>query len=118
MHEEYYHIEGKQAGIIDTAMKSGRRVIAVGTTSARVLETLMGKYGMIKASSGYTGIYIYPPYSFRAVSAMLTNFHLPRSTLLIMVSAFAGRENILRAYKEAIEKKYRFYSFGDCMLII
>ena len=118
MHEEYYNVEGKQAALINTAIESGKRIIAVGTTSARVLETLMDKYGKIKASSGYTGIYIYPPYSFRAVSAMLTNFHLPRSTLLIMVSAFAGRENILKAYKEAIEKKYRFYSFGDCMLII
>jgi len=118
MHEEDYSLDRSQADIIEKARLDGRRIIAVGTTSARVLETVMDKYGMIKESSGRTGIYIYPPYSFQAVDAMITNFHLPRSTLLIMVSALAGRENILKAYKEAIDKKYRFYSLGDCMLII
>jgi S-adenosylmethionine:tRNA ribosyltransferase-isomerase len=90
----------------------------VGTTSARVLETVIREHGKIRQSSGSTGIYIYPPYKFRAIDGMITNFHLPRSTLLLMVSAFAGRKNLLDAYNEAKEKKYRFYSFGDCMLII
>ncbi len=118
MHEEDYSIEEEQAVIIEEARKAGRRIIAVGTTSARVLETVMHEYGMIKQSSGSTGIYIYPPYRFEAIDGMITNFHLPRSTLLLMVSAFAGRKNIMEAYNEAKEKKYRFYSFGDCMLII
>lgn len=117
MHEEYYRIEKSQAEIIDEAKKSGRRIVAVGTTSVRVLETLMQKYGKIKESEGYTGIYIHPPYKFRAVDCMITNFHLPRSSLLIMISAFAGRENIFRVYHKAMEKNYRFYSFGDCMFI-
>lgn len=118
MHEEHYSIEEDQAGIIDEAKKEGRRIIAVGTTSARVLETVIKEHGKIRQSSGTTGIYIYPPYKFKAIDGMITNFHLPRSTLLLMVSAFAGRENIFAAYNEAKEKKYRFYSFGDCMLII
>ena len=118
MHEEYYSIDDVQAGIIEAARNEKRRVIAVGTTSARVLETVMARQGRIEKSSGHTGIYIYPPYRFRAVDAMITNFHLPRSTLLIMISAFAGREKVLGAYSEAIKKQYRFYSFGDCMLII
>jgi S-adenosylmethionine:tRNA ribosyltransferase-isomerase len=118
MHEEYYSIDDVQAGLIESARKENRRIIAVGTTSARVLEAVMAAHGMIKKSSGRTGIYIYPPYRFRAVDAMITNFHLPRSTLLIMISAFAGRKKVLEAYREAMEKEYRFYSFGDCMLII
>jgi S-adenosylmethionine:tRNA ribosyltransferase-isomerase len=118
MHEEHYSIEEDQARIIDGARKEGRRVIAVGTTSTRVLETVIQEHGKIRQSSGSTGIYIYPPYKFKAIDGMITNFHLPRSTLLLMVSAFAGRENILDAYKNAKEKKYRFYSFGDCMFII
>jgi len=118
MHREYYIIDESQARMIREAKYSGNRVIAVGTTSSRVLETLMKEYGTIKGSSGYTDIYIYPPYKFRAVDCMITNFHLPRSTLLIMVSAFAGRENIMKAYSEAIKLNYRFYSFGDCMFII
>lgn len=117
IHEEYYEVKESEAGIIEKARKSGRRIIAVGTTSTRVLETIMQKYGKIRQDSGFTGIYIYPPYRFRAIDAMITNFHLPRSTLLLMVSAFAGRENILEAYSEAVKKDYRFYSFGDCMLI-
>jgi len=117
MHEEYYNIDDSQAKIISNAKAKGNRIIAVGTTSARVLETIMGKYGEIKKSSGYTGIYIYPPYKFRAIDCIITNFHLPKSTLLIMISAFAGRKNIMKAYSEAINKNYRFYSFGDCMFI-
>jgi len=118
MHEEYYSIDDVQADTIEKARNEKRRIIAVGTTSARVLETVMARHGRIEKSSGRTGIYIYPPYRFRAVDAMITNFHLPRSTLLIMISAFAGREKVLEAYSEAIKKQYRFYSFGDCMLII
>jgi S-adenosylmethionine:tRNA ribosyltransferase-isomerase len=117
MHSEYYSIESSQAELISKAKRTGERIIAVGTTSARVLETLMQKYGIIRGSSGYTDTYIYPPYKFRAVDCMITNFHLPRSTLIIMVSAFAGRENIMKAYSEAIKCNYRFYSFGDCMFI-
>jgi S-adenosylmethionine:tRNA ribosyltransferase-isomerase len=118
MHEENYSIEEDQADIIEEARNEGRRIIAVGTTSARVLETVIQEHGKIRQSSGSTGIYIYPPYEFKAIAGMITNFHLPRSTLLLMVSAFTDRENILNAYNEAIEKEYRFYSFGDCMLII
>ena len=118
MHEEYYYIDGVEARIIEHGMqRPGSRIIAVGTTAARVLETLMQKYGKVREGSGYTGIYIYPPYEFKAVDCMITNFHLPRSSLLVMISAFAGCEKILNAYEEAKEKNYRFYSFGDCMLI-
>jgi S-adenosylmethionine:tRNA ribosyltransferase-isomerase len=117
MHREYYSIDSSQARMIKEAKDAGNRIIAVGTTSSRVLETIMKEYGVIKGSSGYTDIYIYPPYKFRAVDCIITNFHLPRSTLLIMVSAFAGRENIMKAYSEAIKLNYKFYSFGDCMFI-
>lgn len=117
IHKEYYEIRESEAVILEKARGSGRRIIAVGTTSTRVLETVMQKYGKIKQDSGFTGIYIFPPYRFRSIDAMITNFHLPRSTLLLMVSAFAGRDNILKAYSEAVDNDYRFYSFGDCMLI-
>jgi len=118
MHEEYYHIDSREASIIEEGrQRPGSRIIAVGTTAARVLETLMQKFGKIMEGSGYTGIYIYPPYEFKAVDCMITNFHLPRSSLLVMVSAFTGREKILNAYEEAKKNNYRFYSFGDCMLI-
>jgi S-adenosylmethionine:tRNA ribosyltransferase-isomerase len=118
MHQENYSIDADQADIIEKARKEGRRIIATGTTSARVLETIIRDHGSIRQASGRTGIYIYPPYRFRAIDGMITNFHLPRSTLLLMICAFAGRKNILRAYNEAKKEKYRFYSFGDCMLII
>ena len=118
MHEEYYYIDSREAEIIDSGMKrANSRIIAVGTTTARVLETLMQKYDKVREGNGYTGIYIYPPYKFKAVDCMLTNFHLPRSSLLVMVSAFAGRKKILDAYEEAKKNDYRFYSFGDCMFI-
>ena len=99
-------------------MKAAGRVIAVGTTSVRVLESAANMSDEASAQSGWTDIFIYPPYEFRAVDAMLTNFHLPRSTLLMLVCAFAGREFILRAYEEAIREKYRFFSYGDCMLVL
>ncbi|MNJ33694.1 S-adenosylmethionine:tRNA ribosyltransferase-isomerase [compost metagenome] len=97
----------------------GGRVIAVGTTSARTLETVAGQCGEgpVRAMSGWTGIFIYPGYTFKLVDALLTNFHLPKSTLVMLVSAFAGREHILNAYREAVEQKYRFFSFGDAMFI-
>jgi S-adenosylmethionine:tRNA ribosyltransferase-isomerase len=117
MHREYYSIDDTQAKLINRAKQSGGRIIAVGTTTVRVLETLMQKYGKITKCSGYTSIYIYPPFKFRIVDSIITNFHLPRSTLLVMISAFAGRKELLQAYEEAKENNYRFYSFGDCMLI-
>ena len=98
-------------------MQNGGRIIAVGTTSTRVLETVFSKKGEISGDKGNTELYIYPGYKFKAVDAIITNFHLPYSTLLVMVSAFAGRENIIKAYEEAKKNNYRFYSFGDCMLI-
>ncbi len=118
MHSEYYQIEQGEAHTIRQARKAGARIIAVGTTSVRVLETVMEKHGAICADQGETSLYIYPGYTFRAVEAIITNFHLPRSTLLVMISAFTGRKKLLSAYKEAKHKNYRFYSFGDCMLIM
>jgi len=117
MHSENYYIGEDEAKKIRQAKKAEKKIIAVGTTAVRVLETLMSKHGKIIGDSGATDIYIYPGYKFRAVDRMITNFHLPRSTLLVMVSAFAGRENILNAYEKAKKSGYRFYSFGDCMLI-
>ncbi len=118
MHNEFYSLDKEQADIINAAKKSGGRVIAVGTTSCRTLETVADDRGNVTASSGYTGIFIYPGYQFKVVDGMVTNFHLPESTLIMLVSALAGRENVLRAYEEAIEKRYRFYSLGDCCLVI
>ena len=100
------------------AINQASRIIAVGTTSLRVLESARRDAGKIVAQSGETDLFIYPPYNFRAVDSLLTNFHLPRSTLLMLVSAFAGREFVLAAYEEAIRENYRFYSYGDCMLIV
>ena len=117
IHSEHYYIKEYEARKIRRAKETGKRIIAVGTTTVRVLETLMSRHGKIIGDSGMTDIYIYPGYKFRAVDWMITNFHLPRSTLLVMVSAFAGRENILNAYEKAKQNSYRFYSFGDCMLI-
>ncbi len=119
MHQEYYRIETEAACLLNKAKEEGKRVIAIGTTVTRVLETAVNNKGVFKGDQeGWTGLYIYPGYQFRFVNAMLTNFHLPRSTLLMLVSALAGRDNIMAAYREAIEEKYRFFSFGDCMLII
>jgi len=117
MHSEYYEMDAASAGRINQTIEQGGRVIAVGTTSVRTLETL-GRSGRVAAGSGWTDIFITPGYSFRIVKAMITNFHLPRSTLLALVCAFAGRELILDAYRHAIEQKYRFYSYGDAMLIL
>ncbi|MBO4452532.1 MAG: tRNA preQ1(34) S-adenosylmethionine ribosyltransferase-isomerase QueA [Clostridia bacterium] len=117
MHTEWYDLPAEAAEKINAAKRRGGRVIAVGTTSCRTLETVAGKYGEIRADSGETGIFIYPGYGFKCIDALITNFHLPESTLIMLVSAFASREIILNAYKEAVEKKYRFFSFGDAMFI-
>jgi len=118
MHAEFYEVSPEAAAAINEARERGKRVIAVGTTSARTLETVAGADGLVKPGRGWSDIFIYPGYRFRAVDALITNFHLPRSTLLMLVSAFAGRERVLAAYDEAVREGYRFYSYGDAMLII
>ena len=105
------------AKVLNETHKKGKRIISVGTTSTRTLETVMNLYGEFKGCTGFTSIFIYPGYEFKAVDALITNFHLPKSTLVMLVSALAGRENILNAYNEAINNKYRFFSFGDAMFI-
>jgi S-adenosylmethionine:tRNA ribosyltransferase-isomerase len=99
-------------------INAAKRIVAIGTTSVRVLETSAARNGRVAAGGGSTDIFIHPPFDFRVIGALLTNFHLPRSTLLMLVSAFAGREFVLRAYAEAVRERYRFYSYGDCMLIV
>ncbi len=118
MHAEYYRIPLETVSAVQEARQSGGRVIAVGTTVVRVLESVVRAHGSLCACDGWTEIFIYPGYSFRCVDALVTNFHLPRSTLLMLVSAFAGRERTLAAYEEAIREGYRFFSFGDAMLIV
>ncbi|MBR0277631.1 MAG: tRNA preQ1(34) S-adenosylmethionine ribosyltransferase-isomerase QueA [Clostridia bacterium] len=118
MHSEFYVLDEKNADIVNNARKNGGKIISVGTTSARTLETIADKDGFLKPSSGWTDIFIYPPYEFKAVDRLITNFHLPQSTLIMLVSAFAGIENVLNAYKIAVENEYRFFSFGDAMLIV
>lgn len=117
MHSEWFELTAESSDIINDARASGAKVVAVGTTSVRTLEFSASDNGILKPSSGYCDIFIYPGYRFRAVDSILTNFHLPESTLLMLVSAFAGRDLILDAYKEAIKEKYRFFSYGDAMLI-
>jgi S-adenosylmethionine:tRNA ribosyltransferase-isomerase len=118
MHEEWYDCPAATAKAVSAARAEGKPVIAVGTTSVRVLESCTDEAGSVSPGSGWTRLFIYPPYRFKAVDGMVTNFHLPGSTLLAMVFAFAGRETILNAYNEAIRKRYRFYSYGDAMLIL
>ncbi|MCM1135340.1 MAG: tRNA preQ1(34) S-adenosylmethionine ribosyltransferase-isomerase QueA [Clostridium sp.] len=117
MHSEYYQITGEAAETINEAKQGGHRVICVGTTSCRTLESAADENGFLRECSGNTEIFIYPGYRFKVLDCLITNFHLPESTLVMLVSAFAGRENVLRAYREAIEEGYRFFSFGDVMLI-
>lgn len=117
MHKECYAVSKETADIINETKKNGKKVICVGTTSTRVLESIADDDGYISACSGETGIFIYPGYKFRSLDALITNFHLPKSTLIMLVSALAGRENVLSAYNEAVEEKYRFFSFGDAMFI-
>lgn len=117
MHSEFYRIEQSEADKINRAKANGHRVIAVGTTSTRTLESAAEEDGTLREKSGWTDIFIYPGYKFKVIDALITNFHLPQSTLVMLVSALAGREHILAAYKKAVEEKYRFFSFGDAMLI-
>ena len=117
MHSEYYILTTDAAEKLNKAKKEGRKIYAVGTTSTRVLETVMHKYNTFKAASGNTDIFIYPGFEFMAIDGLITNFHLPKSTLLMLVSALSSKENILKAYEYAINKKYRFFSFGDAMFI-
>ena len=117
MHTEHFYIKKEDVEKINNAKKNKKRVIAVGTTSCRVLETIADKSGLVKETEGDTGIYIYPGYKFKCLDGLITNFHLPQSTLLMLVSALAGKEYIMEAYKKAVEEKYRFFSFGDAMFI-
>ena len=117
MHSEFYQMSKEVADTLNKAKKDGKRIISVGTTSTRTLETIMALYGEFKECSGWTNIFIYPGYEFKAIDSLITNFHLPKSTLVMLVSALAGRENIMNAYNEAIKEKYRFFSFGDSMFI-
>jgi S-adenosylmethionine:tRNA ribosyltransferase-isomerase len=120
MHAEWYSVGEEAARLLNETRQSGGRIVAVGTTSTRTLETVGQRFEGrdVQACSGWTDIFIYPGYRFRLVDGLVTNFHLPRSTLVMLVSALAGRENVLRAYREAVEREYRFFSFGDAMLIL
>ena len=117
MHSEFYVVEEDQAKLINDTKATGGRVIAVGTTSCRTLESATGEDGILKAGSGWTEIFIYPGYRFKMIDGLITNFHLPESTLVMLVSALAGKEHIMAAYEEAVREKYRFFSFGDAMMI-
>ena len=117
MHSEFYMMDQDVADKLNAAKKEGRRIISIGTTSTRVLETVMNKYGEFKECSGDTDIFIYPGYTFKAIDALITNFHLPKSTLIMLISALANKDYILKAYEEAVKEKYRFFSFGDSMFI-
>ena len=117
MHSEFYIVEEDQAKLINDTKAAGGRVICVGTTSCRTLESAAGEDGILRAGSGWTDIFIYPGYRFKIMDALITNFHLPESTLLMLVSAFADKETIMKAYEEAVKERYRFFSFGDAMFI-
>ena len=117
MHSEFYQMSETTATVLNAAKKKGNRIISVGTTSTRTLETIMNLYGEFKECSGWTDIFIYPGYQFKAITSLITNFHLPKSTLIMLVSALAGKENIMNAYNEAVKNEYRFFSFGDSMFI-
>lgn len=117
MHSEYYNMSKEVAKKLNETKKNNKKIIAVGTTSTRVLETVMKNHNQFEESAGWTDIFIYPGYDYKAIDSLITNFHLPKSTLVMLVSALAGRENILNAYNKAVEDKYRFFSFGDAMLI-
>ena len=117
MHSEFYSLSQSTVDILNKTKENNKKIIVVGTTSVRVLETVMTKYGELKECSGWTDIFIYPGYKFKIVDNLITNFHLPKSTLIMLISALAGRDNVLAAYNEAIKNKYRFFSFGDSMFI-
>lgn len=118
MHSEFYRIDEEAASIINETRKNGKRVISVGTTSTRTVESVADENGFVRAASGWTDIFIYPGYEFKCIDALITNFHLPESTLLMLVSALATKEQIMDAYKIAVQEKYRFFSFGDAMLVV
>ena len=117
MHSEFYQMSNETAKVLNDAKKNKNRIISVGTTSTRTLETIMNLYGEFKECRGWTDIFIYPGYEFKAITSLITNFHLPKSTLIMLVSALAGKENIMNAYNEAVKNEYRFFSFGDSMFI-
>ena len=117
MHSEYYKMTDEVADILNNTKNKGNKIISVGTTSTRVLETIISKYNKFVGCSGFTDIFIYPGYEFKGIDELITNFHLPKSTLIMLVSALAGKENIMNAYKEAVKLEYRFFSFGDAMFI-
>ena len=117
MHSEYYEVSEEAADTINSVKQSGGRIIAVGTTSTRTLESVADTHGCIKPCRGWTDIFIYPGYEFKAIDCLITNFHLPESTLIMLVSALAGKDNVMAAYREAVENRYRFFSFGDAMFI-
>lgn len=117
MHSEYYYLSKETADIINATKEAGKRVIAVGTTSNRTLESVSDENGRVKEASGYTNIFIYPGYKFKIVDALITNFHLPESTLIMLISAFSNKDIVMNAYKIAVENKYRFFSFGDAMFL-
>lgn len=117
MHSEYYHLDNENVDLINETKKRGNKVIAVGTTSTRTLETIGDDNGFVREQSGWTDIFIYPGYKYKVIDELITNFHLPESTLIMLVSALAGKEHVMNAYNEAVKEKYRFFSFGDSMLI-
>ena len=117
MHSEFYVVEEEQARLINETKAAGGRIISVGTTSCRTLESAGDETGVVKAGSGWTDIFIYPGYRFKVIDGLITNFHLPESTLLMLVSALAGKDTIMKAYEEAVKERYRFFSFGDAMFI-
>ncbi|MCI5639891.1 MAG: tRNA preQ1(34) S-adenosylmethionine ribosyltransferase-isomerase QueA, partial [Lachnospiraceae bacterium] len=117
MHTEFYHVSEEAASLINRTKEQGGRVICVGTTSCRTIESAADEQGVVHAGEGDTSIFIYPGYQFKALDCLITNFHLPESTLLMLVSALAGKEHIMAAYEEAVREKYRFFSFGDAMFI-
>lgn len=118
MHSEFYMVEESQAKIINDTKAAGGRVISVGTTSCRTLESATGEDGILQAKSGWTEIFIYPGYQFKCIDGLITNFHLPESTLLMLVSALVGKEQVMKAYEEAVKERYRFFSFGDAMILL
>jgi len=118
MHSEYYMVDEENASIINDTKASGGRIISVGTTSTRTLESVMQKYGEVKECSGWTEIFIYPGYEFKIIDGLITNFHLPESTLIMLVSALSTKEYVLNAYEVAVNEKYRFFSFGDAMILL
>lgn len=118
MHSEYYVVEPEQAAIMNETKKNGGRIIAVGTTSTRTLESVTDENGVIQPKNGWTKIFIYPGYTFKAVDCLVTNFHLPESTLIMLVSALMGKELVMESYAEAVRERYRFFSFGDACLFL